>query len=91
MDWIARAMEKVAFRSIERWRETGYLAPLPMVLGEFAKALDASGQRDRALGAVCSALEHCAEHGSWWHHPTLEGWRASIENGVSVSSGDERL
>ncbi|WP_321965416.1 ATP-binding protein [Paraburkholderia sp. J7] len=95
-EWIARAMDsRLAPEalsemegSIERLRLTGYLTPLPMVLGEFAKALHASGQHDRAFETVEAALEHCAEHGSWWYHSELHDLRVSIGSLVSTSPAE---
>lgn len=97
-EWIARAMENhlsrddlfAMERAIGRLRLTGYLSPLPMVLGEFARALDASGLRDRALTTVEAALEHCVEHGSWWYHATLKELRASVGDPVSAPAIEER-
>ncbi|WP_322055495.1 winged helix-turn-helix domain-containing protein [Paraburkholderia bannensis] len=98
-EWIARAMESRLThdalaemeRSIERLCSTGYLTPLPMVLGEFASALLASGQHDRAIETVGSALEHCAQHGSRWYHPALQDLRASITDQLPVVPGTESL
>ncbi|MGF6572393.1 putative ATPase/DNA-binding winged helix-turn-helix (wHTH) protein [Paraburkholderia sp. GAS333] len=98
-EWIARAMEtrltsdelSAMGRSVERLRKTGYLAPLPMVLGEFAAALEAGGQHDQALATIDVALEHCAKHGSWWYPPRLEELRASMGKPATASSAAELL
>ncbi|BAN28202.1 winged helix-turn-helix domain-containing protein [Caballeronia insecticola] len=86
--WIAEAMDRrltadellEMASSIDRIRQTGYLAPMPLIIGEFAKALAASGQHARALTEVDQALEHGVKHESWWYQPDLEGLRRSLDD-----------
>lgn len=90
LEWIAKAMEYTLSSAdlqdmeaaIGRLRDTGYLALLPMVLGEFAKALSANGQRDRALAVIEGALKHCVQHESWWYHPILEALRDGMDTAL---------
>jgi predicted ATPase/DNA-binding winged helix-turn-helix (wHTH) protein len=94
LEWIARAMEGALSTndlsemsaSIDRLQETGYRALLPMVLGEFAKALSTSGQFNRARQTVDAAIEHCEMHNSWWYHPVLRRLQESMEGQMPIPS-----
>jgi hypothetical protein len=85
-EWIAHAQQlpldardlRNMERATSRLFQTGYLAPLPLVLGEYAKALNANGQSQEAMTVTLRALEHCEERRSWWYFRALNNIRRDI-------------
>jgi predicted ATPase len=86
-EWIACAQGTTLEQSeleqmemaIARLRNTGYLAPYPLVLAEFARALDASGQQTRALAILADAIKHCSARESAWYDSQLTSIQESVE------------
>ncbi|MGF6768369.1 putative ATPase/DNA-binding winged helix-turn-helix (wHTH) protein [Paraburkholderia sp. GAS199] len=99
LEWIAHAIARRldAFEladmesAIGQMRDTAYLSLLPIVLGEFAKALHAAGDSERAQQVLDDALDHCAQCGSDWYRPMLDAERASIGEAMSTSPVDDGL
>jgi predicted ATPase len=62
----------VQFRcALDELRRIGFLAPLTMLLCQFARALMHSGQYTEALVAINEALHHCEETGERWYYAEL--------------------
>jgi hypothetical protein len=73
--------------AIEALRRVQFLAPLPLLLGQFARTLLATGHICEALNSVTEALSHCEKTGNRWYYAELCGIRAAVAR-VS-GSGDE--
>ncbi len=93
-EWIARAMEQPlgadALRRMEaaiaQLEETHYLSPLPMVLGEFARALHAAGQPARAVSVIDRAILHGRRRGSVWYEAELTALRARVSGTPALAA-----
>ncbi|OLL29235.1 hypothetical protein BTH42_23565 [Burkholderia sp. SRS-W-2-2016] len=90
-EWICRAQQgpldaaglRGMERAVSRLAEGGYLAALPLVLGEQAKALGASGQPREAMAVIQRALDQCSARRSWWYFPVLD----RIAQALTASAG----
>ena len=57
--------------SLDALRKSSFLAPLTLLLAQFARASLACGRRDDAMTAINEALRHCEETGERWYYPEL--------------------
>ncbi|HEV3423154.1 MAG TPA: winged helix-turn-helix domain-containing protein [Paraburkholderia sp.] len=57
--------------SLGALRKLGFLAPLTLLLAQFACALLASGRRDDAAETIDDALQHCERTGERWYYAEL--------------------
>jgi predicted ATPase/DNA-binding winged helix-turn-helix (wHTH) protein len=64
--------------SLDALRKRGFLAPLTLLLAQFARASLAGGRRDDATTAINEALRHCEETGERWYYPELRRVRGEI-------------
>ena len=64
--------------SLDALRRSGFLAPLTLLLAQFARASLAGGRRDDAMTAISEALRHCEETGERWYYPELRMMRGEI-------------
>ncbi|MFK4441505.1 putative ATPase/DNA-binding winged helix-turn-helix (wHTH) protein [Caballeronia udeis] len=64
--------------SLDALRESGFIAPLTLLLAQFARASLACGRRDDATTAINEAFRHCEETGERWYYPELCRVRGEI-------------
>jgi len=64
--------------SLDALRKSGFLAPLTLLLAQFARASLTGGRCDDATTAINEALRHCEETGERWYYPELRRVRGEI-------------
>ncbi|HMC43975.1 MAG TPA: hypothetical protein VKJ77_01485, partial [Caballeronia sp.] len=64
--------------SLDALRKSEFLAPLTLLLAQFARASLAAGRRDDAMTSINEALRHCEETGERWYYPELRRVRGEI-------------
>jgi hypothetical protein len=64
--------------ALDGLRKTGYLAPLTMLLGQYARGLRACGRHDEAAAALDEAKRHSEANGEHWFDAELRRIGASI-------------
>ncbi|MPW23796.1 transcriptional regulator [Paraburkholderia sp. CNPSo 3157] len=66
--------------ALDAMRETGYLAPLTMLLAQYARCLNSYGCIDGALETLNEAFRHCEATGERWFYPELRKLATEIAN-----------
>ncbi|CAM2195564.1 Transcriptional regulator [Paraburkholderia kururiensis] len=64
--------------ALDGLRKTGYLAPLTLLLGQYARGLRACGRHDEAAAALDEAKRHSEANGEHWFDAELRRIGASI-------------
>jgi hypothetical protein len=64
--------------SLDALRKRSFLAPLTLLLAQFARASLTGGRRDDAMTAINEAFRHCEETGERWYYPELHRVRGEI-------------